>query len=73
MTFLNLRKKDIKPLAKAFLNEPSHEDVEEMLKEGKLLLLIDNYIENEEHEHAVNRLKRFINDYPFKQNNRNNP
>lgn len=63
--FSELKKKDIKPLAKAFLNEPSHEEVEEMLKEGKLLLLIDNYIENEEHEHAVNRIKRFIDDYPL--------
>lgn len=62
--FSELKKKDIKPLAKAFLNEPSHEEVEEMLNEGKLLLLIDNYIENEEYEHAVNRLKRFIDDYP---------
>ncbi len=63
--FSELKRKDIKPLVKAFLNEPSHEEVEEMLAEGKLLLLIDNYIENEEYEHAINRLKRFIDDYPL--------
>lgn len=63
--FSELKKKDIKPLVKAFLNEPSHVEVEEMLKEGKILLLIDNYIGNEEYEHAINRLKRFIDDYPL--------
>jgi len=63
--FSELKKKDIKPLVRAFLNEPGHEEVEEMLKSGKLLILIDNYIENEEHIHAVNRLKKFIDDYPI--------
>jgi len=63
--FSELKKKDIKPIVKAFLNEPNHEEIEEMLQNGKILLLIDNYIENEEHEHAINRFKRFIDDYPL--------
>lgn len=63
--FSELKKRDIKPAIRAFINEPSHDEVGEMLQNGKLLLLIDNYIENEEHIHAVNRLKRFIDDYPL--------
>ena len=62
--FSELKKKDIKAIVKAFLNEPDHNEVDGILKEGKLLLLIDNFIENEEYIHAVNRLKRFIDDYP---------
>ena len=53
--FSELKKKDIKALATSFLNEPEHAEVEEILKQGKLLVLIDNYIENEEYTHAVNR------------------
>jgi predicted MPP superfamily phosphohydrolase len=61
--FSELKKKDIKALAKSFLNEPEHLEVDALLEEGKMLILIDNYIENEEYIHAVNRLKRFIADY----------
>ena len=64
LDFSELKKKDIKPLIRSFLNEPDHEEVEEMLIRGKLLLLIDNYIENDEYSHAVNRIKKFVRDYP---------
>jgi Icc-related predicted phosphoesterase len=62
--FSELKKKDIKALVKSFLNEPGQEEVEEMLQNGKVLVLIDNYIENDGYIHAVNRLKRFISDCP---------
>jgi hypothetical protein len=61
--FSELKKKDIKPIIRSFLNDPSHEEIEKMLQNGKFLLLIDNYIDNEENVHAVNRLKKFIDDY----------
>lgn len=61
--FSELKKKDIKPIIRGFLNDPSHEEIEQMLQDGKFLLLIDNYIDNDENVHAVNRLKRFIDEY----------
>ena len=62
--FSELKKKDFKPLIHNFLNEPNHAEISEMLEEGKILLLIDNYIEDDEHIHAVNRFKKFIDDHP---------
>ena len=50
--FSELKKKDFKPLIHNFLNEPNHAEISEMLEEGKILLLIDNYIEDDEHIHA---------------------
>ena len=62
--FSELKKKDFKPLIHNFLNEPNHAEISEMLEEGKILLLIDNYIEDDEHIHAVNRFKKFMDDHP---------
>ncbi len=62
--FSELKKKDFKPLINSFLNEPSSTEISELLEAGKILILIDNYIEDDEHVHAVNRFKRFIDTYP---------
>lgn len=62
--FSELKKRDIKTLVRSFLNEPSHLEIEACLDQGTILVLIDNYIENDDHIHAVNRLKKFIDEYP---------
>lgn len=67
LDFSQLRKKEIKGIVKSFLNEPDYKEIDSLLTNGEISLIIDNYEENNgstENTHAINRLIKFINDYP---------
>jgi len=62
--YKNLNRKDIKPLVKDFINEPSSAEIDKLLKDGRFLILIDNLDENGNLVHAKSKLKKFIELYP---------
>ncbi|MFN4246853.1 MAG: metallophosphoesterase [Flavipsychrobacter sp.] len=61
--YSDLLKRDIKPLIKDFLNEPDSAEVDKLLLSGTILLLIDNYTDDDDDVHLKQKLKRFISDY----------
>jgi len=62
--FKSLNRKDLKPLIKDFINEPSSAEIDKLSNDGNFLLLIDNLDENGNLLHAKSKLKKFIELYP---------
>lgn len=63
VNYKELLKKEIKPLIKDFLNEPSSDEIEELLNQGKILVLLDDYVEKEKYIYAKSKLNKFLNVY----------
>jgi len=64
INFNEILGKEIKALVKDFLNEPDSAEINNLLQEGKILILIDNYTDRDEDIYAKRRLLSFIEDCP---------
>jgi hypothetical protein len=62
--FTSLIKKEMKSIIKDFMNEPSSDEVNNLLLDGKVIVLIDNILDNDNNAHAKSHLRKFQIQYP---------
>lgn len=63
LKFKNFENKDIVRLVRDFIHENS-ESVRHLCNEGKILILLDDFEPFNGFQHSINKVKRFIKEYP---------